>query len=315
MFTGEEIIKRQYKNEIFKDNVEYSRKQYAELLKTYNRKLNNKENFIKATKKTTNLYKVTPIQLNDGTGHEKGIIKVKNQGNREYIIPFRSKKAFKLGEMYIGDNSVLYLINEKYDKLVNNALDKINSLKFTNDYMRKEFEKCLPRNEFKFKSTNGKTAVVFKKDVELISLREALKNYNNQLSVISIITILSDLYNLCCFMEFNGISHNGITIDSYFVSTKNKGGALLGGWWYSTKKGEKFSIDALNKKEINFDLKSIRYLGRVLLGDTEKSVGNIKRKVPKELLTWVRGKAENDAFYEYRRWKETIRKIAYERKK
>ena len=43
MFTGEEIIKRQYKNEIFKDNVEYSRKQYAELLKTYNRKLNNKE--------------------------------------------------------------------------------------------------------------------------------------------------------------------------------------------------------------------------------------------------------------------------------
>lgn len=217
--------------------------------------------------------------------------------------------------MYIGDDKILYLFNKEYEKFALNALKQIGSLKYANEDMKKEFNRYFPKLETSFKTTIGQVGIVFKKEEDLILLRDLLSYCNGKLSVNTASWLLSSLYNIICFLHYNGLTHNGITIDSYFVSTKNKGGALLGGWWYSTKKGEKFSIDALNKKEINFDLKSIRYLGRVLLGDTEKSVGNIKRKVPKELLTWVRGKAENDAFYEYRRWKETIRKIAYERKK
>lgn len=323
MFTGEEIIKMEYPYELFKNDIEDARKQYVELLKIYNPKLNtNREHFIKITEKINNLYKMAQKQFNDGIWYEKGCIKIKTEDDREYIMTFRSKHTFNLGEIYIGDTSVLYLINEKYNKLINNALEKINNLKFTNDYMRKEFEKCLPRNELKFKTASGKSCVVFKKDVDLISLTDILDYYNGRLSVNYVISVLNNLYDLCCFMEFNKVRHNGISIGSYFISPKNKNGALIGGWWYATNnEGEfldkRFNLDItysniLNKFEINEDLKSIRYLGRVLLGDTETFIRNTNSEIPRALIRWVRGKAGNDTFYEYRKWKEMIREILYE---
>ena len=87
-------------------------------------------------------------------------------------------------------------------------------------------------------------------------------------------------------MHYNGLTHNGITIDSYFVSTKHRYGALIGGWWYSAI----------------LDLESIRLLGRCILGDKNGNLLSVGGNVPNTLNLWLKANAGNNPFEEYSIW-------------
>lgn len=217
--------------------------------------------------------------------------------------------------MYIGDDKVLYLFNKEYEKFALNALKQIGILKYANEDMKKEFNIYFPKLETSFKTTIGQVGIVFKKEEDLILLRDLLSYCNGKLSVNTASWLLSSLYNIICFLHYNGLTHNGITIDSYFVSTKHRYGALIGGWWYSAKEGKELigvpnKIKGLlpyemkrNKKSNSIlDLESIRLLGRCILGDKNGNLLSVGGNVPNTLNLWLKANAGNNPFEEYSIW-------------
>ena len=75
----------------------------------------------------------------------KNIIKLKCINGNYYEMNFRIKHTFELGNMYVGNNSILYLIDNKYERKALNAISKLNNIKYDNIDMKKEFYKYLPQ--------------------------------------------------------------------------------------------------------------------------------------------------------------------------
>ena len=61
----------------------------------------------------------------------KNIIKLKCINGNYYEMNFRIKHTFELGNMYVGNNSILYLIDNKYELKNSCTLnDKFTSTRF-----------------------------------------------------------------------------------------------------------------------------------------------------------------------------------------
>ena len=297
MLTIEEIRKIKYPSELFSEDIETMKKQYVELMKIYHPDLNEqKQEYIEVTEKINKLYKEAESNIEKGIWNKPGMIKLKKSDGKYYMMKFRISHNFELGKMYIGNEIVLYLFNEENEKFALNALKQIKNLKYANDDMEKEFSKYMPRIITSF--NKGKVSV-------------------NTAS-----WVLSNLYNISCFLHYNELTHNGITIDSYFVSTRRRYGVLIGGWWYSVREGERLlsvakSIEHLmpyemkisNKANSLLDLESIRLLGRRLLGDESGDLLSVDGDVPSTLNSWLKAKAGSNPFQEYSTWSNVVNSI------
>lgn len=316
MWSMEEIKNMKYPYELFTDDIDEIKNRYVELMRVYHPELNdNKEEYIEIIQKINQLYTEAEESINSGEWNKPGFIKLKLIDGKYYTISFRISHNFELGKMYIGDNTILYLLDEENEKLALNAIKKIESLKYVNEDMKKEFYKCFPKVSESFKTIKGKIGIVIEKDEDLILLKDLLSYSNGKLLASTVNWILNSLYNIVCFIHFNGLTHNGISIENYFISTKNQYGALLGGWWYSVDEGKEligiskdiFNIMQYEMKEIKnsntrLDLESIKLLGRTLLGDKSGILLTTDSNIPRNLSIWLRENTTGNSFEEYSVW-------------
>lgn len=295
MFTIDEIKKIKYSYELFGEDIEEIKSKYVELMKEYHPDLHGqKAEYIEASEKINKLYKQAEEDINNGIWEGPGFISLKCIDGSYKQIKYKISHKFELGEMYIGDKIILYLINNKYEKLVFNAIDKLKNIKYSNYDMEMEFKKCIPNIQSSFKTITGEVGVILKKEEDLILLRDLLDYYNGKLTVDIVRLVLNSLYNIECFIKFNGLIHNGISIDNYFISIKNNYGALLGGWWYS--------IEDKGDIKSSIDLDAIRILGRKILGDESGDILFSSNSMPKDLARWLMKPSDENPFEEYCKW-------------
>lgn len=252
-------------------------------------------------------------------------IKLKCIDGNYYTMNFRIKHIFELGKIYIGNNLILYLIDGKYEKMAVNAISKLNSIKYTNNDMKKEFDKYLPQLKESFRTMSGELGIVIKKDEDLILLRDLLTYCKGKIPINEISYILNSLYNIVCFINYNGLTHNGITVDSYFVSIKNHYGALLGGWWYAVESGRNllgvpneisntmnYEINQTSKANSIVDLESIKVIGRILLDCNRSIMLSMDKNIHRNLMIWLGENASDNPFDESCKWTNISSKIQKE---
>lgn len=328
MFEIKEILQMKKPYELFKNNLKETKLIYVELMKKYHPDLHNQESeYMDICAKINDLYKEAITNLENGIWIEPNFIKLCGKDKKSYSMKFKVSHEFELGKMYIGNKSVMYLVNEENEDLIENALVILKGLKYEDDRMKKEFEKYIPRVIGKFETIDGKIGIVIEKDESLICLKDVLKYYNEKLDAKSATWILSSLYNLVCFFYYNGIAHNGITISNYFISPENHNGELIGGWWYSKKLGERMlgvsselydvmthEIKGSKESSELLDLEGIRLIGRTLLGDASGIELAFDREIPKPLSSWLREICVNNPYDEYGKWNEIIMSSFGERK-
>src|SRR5262249_17943265 len=123
----------------------------------------------------------------------------------------------------------------------------------------------------------------------------------------------SSLLNLACYLDYAGLTHNAIGLDSVFVAPEAHRVALLGGWWYAAGRDERLRAlpahaaalappDMLSARraDIRLDLALIRGLRRTLLGDEMRLArGGI---APRAMVDWLRGAASDAALRDYELW-------------
>jgi len=225
-------------------------------------------------------------------------------------INYHRKHTFELGEYYIGDTAVVYELDKNHEDLFYNATTAIEHLKYPSKKVEEECSRYLPSLITAFETSEGKLMAAIRKTPDMFLLKDVFKHYGT-LHPTQAAWIMSTLFNLGCYLWVSDITHNDISLDTYFISPEKHSGALLGGWWYSSPRG--MTLTQLPKRTFNYlpwkvkstkkasrltDQELIRLVGRELL------VGG--SGVPEPMKEWLNAIASEDAVTAYSHWTKEV---------
>ncbi len=327
-YTANNILDMKEPGELFSDNIDSIKEEYLNLAKIYHPDRNDNSKESNDVMTQVNFFYTECIDMiNSGRYEKPGLIKITGVDKKTYEIKYRISHKFELGTMYVGNTIVLYLLDKEYEDLFVNSMKVINDFTFIDEKMKLEFEGYLPKVINKFETLDGSFGIVVSKTPDLILLSDVLEYYDGKIPVRHVAWIISSLMNIVCYIDYNELSHNSISLDNYFISPKSHSGSLLGGFWYSVPIGSKmlsvsektYSImppHIKNKKcgDILTDLESVRLIGRELLGDKNGTRLLERRDVPLAMAQWLRSVASDKPSVEYSKWSEVLYKSFGERK-
>ena len=259
-------------------------------------------------------------KISNNTWSENASFKFSANGTK-FQMKYKKHHEFELGDMYIGDSKVIYVIKEDYKKLAGNSIKVISSFKYANDAMKKEFERFLPVKTTHYAADCGNVIAV-DKTKDLLLLQDVLNYYDDhKMPKKQAMWVTSSLYNIACFLEYNKISHNAISPMNVFISPQYHSVALLGGWWYARKHGEKllgvpghliniFPKDILAAKTADTKCDRLLIKGTTMacLGDDTMNGSKLlsAAELPKGLVHWLRQPSSKNAITEYKEWMEVL---------
>lgn len=310
LFTGIEHVEDEYKKLIFKWHPD-----------------KNPSANPAAFAKIQELYKKAKQAVSEGVWKSKTEFIFKDEKGTKHLIHFKKSKKLEIGEMFISERSVSFLIEKDNFDLVKNAERTISSFTFADDKMKKEMLRFLPQIKKKI-TLKDRVILVFEKPETFFSLSDILTFYKNKIPPEHSAWIMSSLYNVVCYLNYAGICHNGISTEAVFVNPSDHNISLLGGWWYSGKVGEKLS--ALPKEVFNFtpsavkaakkhahivDTESVKTTIRKILGDVNGHKLLTDKTIPKPFMNWVRGPANENAVEDYKTWRRVVIPASFKEKK
>jgi len=264
------------------------------------------------------LYEKALLRIKNGEWNKANLWKITDKNGSKFEFRYLVKHPFEFGTNYVGKSVVAWEFNQNDLDFADRAIKSIQRLNFANDKMKVEFKKYLPEI-VKIIDTSNSKILILKKDSDSLSLRDVLNYHKGFVDPKHVAWILSGMYNLACFNQYNGIMQAGFNLDNYFINPSNHLGQLLGGWWFTHKHEEKLcalSSEAVNiapvkminnkKADMQLDLELIKLVGRQLLGDSAGVKLNLDKRVPKELSNWLSDSFNKDAFKTYSIWQKDI---------
>jgi hypothetical protein len=238
-----------------------------------------------------------------------------------YRMKYKKHHSFELGDMYIGDTKVIYIIKDEYKKLSDNAINIIANLRYASDKMKQEFQKYVP-HYLTYYTANCGQVIVINKTKDLLLLHDVIEHYENHIIPKKhAMWVISSLYNISAFLEFNKITHNAISPMTVFISPEFHSVTLLGGWWYTRKNGEKLlgipgSLMSLFPKSViesklaesKCDRLLIKGTAIKCLGDDTMTGSKLlsSKELPSALVHWLRQPSNKTAVDEYKAWMQIL---------
>lgn len=257
------------------------------------------------------------IRLGDWESH--GQLRLTALDGKSYEIHYLRRHRFELGSLYVAGTVAAFVIDLAHDDLVQRAEHTIRSLDYPTEKMRQQIAPHLPSYPFAgaFRTADA-WVVVMRKSPDLLLLRHVLDHFGGRLDPRHVAWVVSSLLNLCCYFQHAGIAHNALSLDTCFLSPPDHSVAVLGGWWYAARLGERMAaapastldwaphdLMTTQRAAIRTDLELVRAIGRALLGDIGGS--SLEREgAPRAMAQWLRLPASNDPIDEYRTWRNQV---------
>ena len=321
--TSSEILAVVSPEQLFTGDEDAAKLQYRTLSKIWHPDRNSSPGADEVFAHFGVLYAKGIEKLKAGTWETPGLYTFSDLRGKKFQVKYRKKHTFELGEMYIGDYSVTYMIDKSADDLFANAKKTIKGFKYANDKMKAEIARCLPEIHAE-NETADRFVLVVKKTPDLILLRDVLDHLGGKMDPKHVAWILNTIYNVACYLKYAKLTHNSIGLDTYFISPSKHSGALLGGWWYASDANTK--IVAVPARTITYaprnltsnkiaspqiDSELIRATGRELLGDGAGSKLLADTSIPNAMLNWLRTPGVGDAYQEYENWAKQVLKDSF----
>ena len=220
-------------------------------------------------------------------------------GGRSFTLKYRRRLDAGIGRAYSGQTRVLYLLDESYADLGKDTFllmreNRANAgptdhLKEVNGWILPD-----PINE-----PRGDAALMLTKDEDIHPLRAVLEAYP-KIDAASAAWMIGRLMHILCFLEWRGIVHGDLSVDSLFVNLKNHSLHLYGGWWFSRKKGQRFAAlpnrsirlcpsdimkEKLADKRLDFEL--ARHTACEILGAPSPTELRMRKDLPAALVQFL----------------------------
>ena len=269
------------------------------------------------------LYEMALDKLRAGIWHTPGLLVARATDGATYQIRYRRERAFELGRLFVGNEIVTYVVAKEQADLFQHAVQAINHLPCANARMAAEVGRYLPEIVRQFETGEGWVLVV-RKTPDLVLLRDVLDHFGGRMDARHVAWIISGLLNLACYLDYARLAHNAILTDTWWISPPRHSGALLGGWWYAVRQGERMTaapartvqyapFDVLDRKrgDRRTDRELIRALGRELLGDVTGVRLARDKAAPPPMLDWLRLPAGDSAVHDYQTWMNQVLKASF----
>lgn len=264
------------------------------------------------------LYDTAVRKLRGGIWNLPGRLMVRATDGATYHIHYRKAREFELGQMFLGDRIVAYVVDKAYSDLFQNALEVINHLPCANPQMAAEIQPALPDVVRQIETEDSRVLVV-RKTPDLVLLRDVLDHFSGRLDARHVAWMISSLLHLACYLDYARLAHNALGADAALISPPQHRSALLGGWWYAVRQGQPMraapaatlqytpcEVIARRCGDIRTDLELIRALGRELLGDVTGARLAREKAAPPPMLDWLRFPAPRSALDDYHTWQRRV---------
>lgn len=279
------------------------------------------------TKKVLLLYSQAIVILEGSKSEDYKLLSIESVKGKQYKIHYINHTSFKLGEMYITKEYIIYIVKCEYKKYYENYIEKTKHYSKPDKRIWNIVEYMVPNVAENFECSDGNFAIFVKKPCEIYSLREILEYFKDKLKSEYVASILTRLYYFTCYMGLVEMNHNAIIVDNLFFAPGRqveKGQSytvqdmrivgVYGGWFFTTYLEEKmqgvpkevYAImpDECKKRgysSFEVDELAIRSLAKELLGAEIENT-------PKPFLDWVNSnKVAKDAYEEFCNWQKVIK--------
>lgn len=317
--TVEQILSLSKCGDLFPNNIDAAKTKYKQLAKEWHPDSNKNPKAVDVFQKITELYNKALELLEQGTWEKTNYVLISKDTGKKIALNYDTVFDFELGTCYVTKTKIVYILGNDKKKYFDNAIARIKNLKYADKKMEETLKRCMPKIYQTFQTNSGEYVIVLDKTEDVYPLKSVFEYFGNKIPDRHVAWIMSRLYNISCFLKYNGIVHNGININNCFVSPKYHSILLLGGWWYTTKEKEKmigttkdiFSIMSVvtkgdKKSSYLTDLESVKLLGRQLLGETNCRKLALDTYIPKAFINFLISGSSDNAFKEYAKWDKAL---------
>jgi hypothetical protein len=168
-----------------------------------------------------------------------------------------------------------------------------------------------------FELSDGRLGMRVTKSPDLLLLRDVARHLD-PIPPRHVAWIGSSLHNLACYLRHADLAHQNIGPDTFFVSPEHHGGALLGGWWYATKRGRPITrIPSRTFQWLPWEARMRKWASsltdqELIRATLRELLGNSRRAVP--LGLWLKMPATGTAVEMYEGWMAVLQKTFGPRK-
>lgn len=257
------------------------------------------------------LYTKALEKLEKGIWEIPGILIIESINGKKFKLKYEYRFPIEFGMCYVGNHSLLYVIDKKFHEEFKKASSAIKFLKYPNPGIKAEFERFMPNSKIELETENSYVMVI-NKTQDVIPLRGLLSVSPDGVHPRTVAWVISSILNINCFLEYNKIVHTNINLDTYFISPEYHSGLLLGGWWYAASTGKELkrvsrktflSVGEKIKREKKIagnyiDGTLVRSIGRELMGKymSKKNFTNLTPMINWLLLPYNTADTARDDF-------------------
>lgn len=243
------------------------------------------------------------------------VLAIVAKDGKKYNLQYKKMHRFELGSLAIGHEIAAFIIDRAHENLVLNGLRSIGSIRYPDNRMKEQHSRFVPFVE-RVVETETQFVIIIKKTPDTVLLRDLITHLG-AMDPKHVAWVVSSLLNLNCFYEISGFCHNGLSVDTVFVSPQFHAAFPLGGWWYALEVGKTLKFlppsshaiaprDVLRTKKADhrIDLESVRAIARTCLGDS--AGGALIGSLPKPLSSFLRLPAPKSPIKDYANWEKVL---------
>lgn len=290
------------------------RQDYLYLIKTWHPDINKDPLADKVLAHVNMLYKQAQDKVHNSVWNPVGVLELTGKDGKIRQIKYRAKRSFELGEVYISDKLVTFVVAKCHEKLVLSGLRAIGTIRYPNEDFKKSLEQYFPKVEHYF-DTDGVAVICMRKDRREVLLADLIHHLGGKIDVKHVAWIMSSLFNLASFMKLSYMTHNAISANTVYVNPEMHSVALYGGWFYAVELGQHVvalppdtyklaSRKLLTNKvaDYAFDIECIKAVGRACSGDISGTTLRTRSDIPAPFTNFLLAPAKNDAIKAYEAW-------------
>ncbi len=229
------------------------------------------------------------------------------QEETEITVKYMHKYSCKKAEVYVARRNIIFHF-KKENLALTDAFRKNLALIDYPTADTRNLSEHFPKIVGGYVLLDGSGLLVISKDDDEYPLR-----LFGMLNGRHVAWILSRMENICCVLEYNGLVHPEISLDTLFINPFTHQLSLYGNWW-SAVKNNSLSWEENRLLTTRDNLFSIRDVAANLLGAASAKALKYGGNIPDALVEFIKDPPCSDAYSDFGKWDEYLIKSYGERK-